>query len=360
MTFHRKWCALLVALSLGLGALVTVPARSAASCPAMQLFAVRGSGQKAWDQNGYGEPLWTVYRDLKMKVPSMHSTPIDYPAIGFPDFLNPKKYESSVNTGDVELLSLIAKLTKSRCGQQTYIYLAGYSQGAQVVDDVLEMLSRSPSITKRIKGAVLFGDPRFNPKQSGGVDEGSFSPSLSGITLKQFHKPDGTFGTLAKYTSSEAPLIKSYCAGGDPICNWNAKNARGCFRTGTLLAGAPLIDCPHLNYDNLRFGTPKQYYVNAATEFLFRRSEEATRHFCTPTFVLVLSLSANRATSCGLARGLETYTGTHDAMDGPFFYGGYQWIGHITSRAHNHTSMVYVSPGPPELKVWMVVDGEVD
>jgi hypothetical protein len=272
MRTHNTWYrSLLLALLLGLGVLAAASSHAATSCPAMQLFAVRGSGQTALDHGGYGEPLWTVYHYLKMKVLSMHGTPIDYPAIGFPDFLNKKKYMYSVNTGDVELYVLITKFAKSPCGQKTSIYLAGYSQGAQVVDDVLQMLSRSPSIKKRINGVVLFGDPRFNAKQSGGVDQGSFSRSLSGITRFQFPKPNGTFGTLVNDTTSETPLIQSYCAAGDPICNWSLPGARACFKTGTLLAGAPFIDCPHLNYDNLAFGRPKQFYVNAATAFLFGR-----------------------------------------------------------------------------------------
>ena len=48
-TLNRWYRSLLVALSLGLGVLAAAPSHAATSCPAMQLFAVRGSGQTALD-----------------------------------------------------------------------------------------------------------------------------------------------------------------------------------------------------------------------------------------------------------------------------------------------------------------------
>jgi hypothetical protein len=253
-------------------------ARAAASCPAMKLFAVRGSGQQWNDHQGYGEPLWSVYRALQREAPSIRATAIDYKAVAveFGKLLSLKfwkpsyddDYITSVNEGVVELRASIVNFVASPCGSRTYIYLAGYSQGAEVIDDLLQTLS--PRLKARVDGVVLFGDPRFNAKQAAGVDQGSFSPTLSGIAPLQFkvYRPRvGVFGTLVGYYRSEAPLVHSYCAGHDPVCNQSKNTLTACADVSHFRLSS---SCPHLHYADLTVAQKKSY-PEAAAEFLLGR-----------------------------------------------------------------------------------------
>lgn len=271
--------ALLLAASASARVLTAAPAT--ASCPALQLFAVRGSGQKAWDQDGYGQPLWALYQSLRLNVPKMHATPIDYTAVPV-QFQHPLTYDShyieSVNDGVSELRSQIDHYISSPCGQRTYIYLAGYSQGAEVIDDVLQALT--PRAKARVDGVVLFGDPRFSPTQPRGVDQGSYHPTLSGVAPAQFgpyyrlHPRVGAFGTLVGYGAAEAGLVRSYCTEGDPVCNFTTQAAlKTCF-PHVSSPGSP--DCPHLTYGWQTFGSKHIDYMTAATDFLLERWRDRT------------------------------------------------------------------------------------
>ena len=269
---------LLLALCVAPGLVVaTEPAAaSAASCPAMQVFAVRGSGQKVVDDNGYAQPLFALYQNLKIRLPAMRAMPLDYTAVPV-QWWHPITYDShyieSVNDGIAELRASIDGFISSPCGNGTLIYLAGYSQGAEVVDDVLQTLT--PRTNARIDGVVLFGDPRFNPTQAPDVDQGSYRHTLSGVAPSQFaayygaYPVVGAFGTLVSYSSSEAPRVRSYCTSGDPVCSYTTDAAlKTCFPKYSP-AGSP--DCPHYTYGWQTFGAKKRDYVSAATEFLLKR-----------------------------------------------------------------------------------------
>lgn len=118
------------------------------------------------------------------------------------------RYYNSLEDG-VEALreSLLDQL--ERCDSQT-IALVGYSQGAQVVGLVIESVAadaRFRAHRDRVVGAVLLGDPLFNP--SSAAVRGSFDPTRSGIG-----------GPRGEFSSSLLPRVRSYCIFRDIVCSF--------------------------------------------------------------------------------------------------------------------------------------------
>jgi hypothetical protein len=107
---------------------------------------------------------------------------------------------------------------------------------------------------------VLFGDPRFNSAQELPVDVGTFNHSLDGVAPIQFHPSTGSFGALVSYTAAEAPVVRSYCANHDQICNYSSPAA---------LAGCA-VSCAHFHHMDLRATTSgaAPTYTHAGAAFL--------------------------------------------------------------------------------------------
>ena len=163
--------------------------------------------------------------------------------------------------GTDALEARISKFADGACTTRARLFLAGYSQGAEVVDGVLASL---PSrLGRLIDGVVLFGDPRFNSAQELPVDVGTFNTSLDGVAPYQFHPPTGSFGTFVSYTAAEAPLVRSYCANHDQICDYSSPAA---------LAGCA-VRCAHFHYMDLRVTTSgaAPTYTQAGAAFLVSR-----------------------------------------------------------------------------------------
>jgi hypothetical protein len=235
------------------------PARSARTCPTAELLGIRGSGE----HSGLGRTLSSLTSELRKRVPGAHSEAINYPAVDV-NPLNPKynsDYIDSVTRGTDALEARIVAFANGACATRSRLFLVGYSQGAEVVDDVLATL---PSrLSRLVDGVVLFGDPRFNSAQELPVDVGTFNHSLDGVAPYQFHPPTGTFGTLVSYTAAEAPVIRSYCANHDQICNYSSPAA---------LAGCA-VSCAHFHYMQLRVTTGGRAptYTQAGAAFLVSR-----------------------------------------------------------------------------------------
>jgi hypothetical protein len=183
---------------------------------------VRGSGETATDGEGYGTLVNTVRQNVVNET--MGSQPIDYAAVSVPlATVDPRLYAASLFDGTVKLTRALTTLYLA-C-PDTPIVLAGYSQGAHVAADVFQKID--PNVRAMIVGMVLFGDPRFNPKQPG-VDVGDYDPGLHGL-----------FGAR-KFSSAQVPYVHSYCQALDPVCNFSAGNLAAC--------GVLAEQCPHLTY----------------------------------------------------------------------------------------------------------------
>ncbi len=144
---------------------------------------------------------------------------INYPASLY-DIQN-GGYVASENTGRTNLRAELNYLV-STCPYMS-IMLAGYSQGAQVIGDVLDGSAPDPlpaSIRSHIRAVGLWGDPTYRPGQIWNAQSAAAAPA-NGI----FMRNDGAFsGYQAQIWPSwsmvpiTVPTIRSYCLTGDAFC----------------------------------------------------------------------------------------------------------------------------------------------
>ncbi|RMZ67817.1 acetylxylan esterase precursor [Pyrenophora seminiperda CCB06] len=117
----------------------------------------------------------------------------------------------------------------------THIVVNGYSEGAHVMGDVLggpggctfvsNGLDSTSSAGKAIAAALLWGDVMHTANQPYNV--------LDGASKQKNPRKPSDLARLNRY----APVLRSYCAAGDPVC----------------AGGSTVAD--HLNYFELKSGT---------------------------------------------------------------------------------------------------------
>jgi cutinase len=152
----------------------------------VKIIGARGTGESA----GLGRLLSQVTTRIDAAVAKpVTSVGLDYPATT--DFL------SSPQKGTTELRRLITA-DGSAC-----LVLLGYSQGAMVVGDTLAAVGAAGG--NRIVAAIMFGDPRFNPAEP--YDTGSYAKTAKGL----YPRP-------TEQLSAFNTRLRSYCNGGDPVC----------------------------------------------------------------------------------------------------------------------------------------------
>ena len=208
------------------------------ACPSVQFYGVRGSGETTSDGDGYGTTVQEFEQTLATLVPGLSATPIDYPAVsvGYTGaFYYKNTYKNSVAAGENALQTALIVFW-SKC-PGSYVMLAGYSQGAQVAGDVADTLTKTQRA--HIAAVVLFGDPRFNPRQTQvNVPGLGYNPKLEGIY--QFANKQ-----MRQVPADLVPRVHSYCLQGDPICNYKLQYAVTCGLYSSL--------CPHLYYQKLSY-----------------------------------------------------------------------------------------------------------
>ncbi len=124
----------LLALVAAALALLAVAA-PASACPTMQFFGVRGSGE----HSNYGRTIGSVLSAVNARQAGVGNQTIEYPAVS----ANPwepryaRNYISSVRTGEAALALAVNRFRNNGC-TSTPIVIAGYSQGAEVVDHWLD------------------------------------------------------------------------------------------------------------------------------------------------------------------------------------------------------------------------------
>jgi pimeloyl-ACP methyl ester carboxylesterase len=193
---------LVLVLLLGAGLLVTPAATAAPACPTVTLFAVPGTGEtsEAADPGravgllaGLTNPLAQRWGDqLSVRY-------VPYPA----SLDRPVLYPLSELRG-ADRLARDAADVAARCPDTT-ITLIGYSQGGDVVSDVVHRAARGTIALppERIAGAVMLGSPRRDPEAANLVD----SPGrgiLGPRPTRELEVYDGR--------------VYEVCAPGDPIC----------------------------------------------------------------------------------------------------------------------------------------------
>jgi acetylxylan esterase len=193
---------------MGVGALAvqSAPAlavsQSGSACAPATVLAARASTEAA----GEGT-IASLVDDIQASVNSgVTESSVNYPA-------TLTNYSSSAATGDKNMKSQLQTLV-TNCPNQK-IVIVGYSQGAQLVGDVLggggggslgTATAPSPSsVTSHIVAAIQFGDPRHLPNKS--FDKGTASGSTGLFPRPSNESIDGF-----------ASILQSYCDTGDPFC----------------------------------------------------------------------------------------------------------------------------------------------
>ena len=218
------------------GAVAPAPVVFGESCPTLEFIGVRGSGETADQNRGLAPTVAAVESELKRRWPDMYTTAIDYPAIAVEFSLNyPPDYAASVAAGKRAFVDFYQDFTAACPAAQ--IVVVGYSQGAEIVGDLLE--NSPPADRKQIVATVLFGDPNFNPGQAS-VDAGNFDPSLHGI-ISVLEPHD----YLHVFPGDMVGHIRSYCIATDPICNYMESTLVGCHHSGPA--------CAHFKYGQLNW-----------------------------------------------------------------------------------------------------------
>jgi hypothetical protein len=219
---HRSTIALAVAatiapLAMTLVATVAAPVAahavaSSATCASTVVVVVRGSSETAgthkspvgatYASGGFGMSITAAHDVQSGTTGTVRIVAVDYPAVivGWND-----GYVTSEAKGVTNLRYEVNWLAKN-C-PSSKIALIGYSQGAQVVGDVLDKTTPTQltsAAKTAIKAAVIYGDPTYRVGEpfdhGGGLNNGFLIPRGS--------------GNLSTFASR----LYSYCLPGDAFC----------------------------------------------------------------------------------------------------------------------------------------------
>ena len=146
--------------------IVTKPAPalpSADHCAAVRVIGVRGSGEDPHSERAMGELPFALVETLAARLPHLRVTGegLNYPAVGIipgSSNFNPVAYGESVSKGDRALPALMRRRQRD-CPTERWV-LAAYSQGAEVLGDVL---AKHPPGSGQVVAVVLWADPKYSP-----------------------------------------------------------------------------------------------------------------------------------------------------------------------------------------------------
>jgi acetylxylan esterase len=186
------------------GAMPAGATASTASCAAVHIIVARASTEAAGDG---------VIGALATLIQGDVNATVSQEAVVYPASLT--NYASSVAQGDSAMAKDVENAV-SACPNEK-IVLLGYSQGAQVVGDVLAGGGGGASLgaetapipsadAAKVIAAIQFGDPRHQPNLSP-IDLGT-DPGAQGIFPVQSGQSRAAFGTI----------LRSWCDTGDPFC----------------------------------------------------------------------------------------------------------------------------------------------
>ena len=175
---------------------------------------------------GMGEPVKAVFDELHHQgeagtpdISSMQARAIRYPAIpvNLLDLTYIDRYQRSVAVG-ADNLAKELRLITSHCHQASVV-LAGYSQGADVINKAMGNAHRSAetSLFTQVKKIVVIGDPSHQPNRAenvGGWNKlGSTNGSGASVSAS-IADPDAL-----TFKDAHAGLVSSICMIGDLVCD---------------------------------------------------------------------------------------------------------------------------------------------
>lgn len=202
ITLAGTACSVVGAGTAGATAATGGTAGPATDCAAVRIIAARATGES---------PGAGVIGSLSRLVKGQLSASVTRESLVYPAAL--AHYAQSAAKGD---RALAAGLTRDarRCPSQVFVLL-GYSQGAQVVGDVLggggggALGPATPGVpapvARKVVAVIQMGDPRRMPGLP--FDKGT-APGATG----QYPR------SASQSLSGFAARIRSYCDRGDPIC----------------------------------------------------------------------------------------------------------------------------------------------
>lgn len=185
------------------------------TCPEYFVVGVRGSSEKPGDTGNKGIDAMGATLSEFIGVAS-HIIPAnaEYVGIPYPAILIPVAEYPPSETQGVETLLTTLKAEYAAC-PNAKIGIAGYSQGANVVNDALHNLETSgPEILDHIKAVLLLADPENDANQEYDVfitTQGTPAP-----------KGDAHNGILGPQIlpSQVRGVTSSFCFQGDIVCDY--------------------------------------------------------------------------------------------------------------------------------------------
>jgi hypothetical protein len=190
-------------------------------------IGVRGSGE----HDKMGPAMDAVFQALKAKVPPnvpVEGKWVDYPADPVSSLLHDAFWAHlapSVVEGTGVLNQMLVPYLPgpSQTDAATCVVLGGYSQGAWVIHDLFYGnphygTPKHDEWLSRMSAVVLLGDPTFQP---GEVTEGGLpGPGLLRSWQTLGLVPGDLLPAENTYYVGHSDVVHSWCADGDPVCNY--------------------------------------------------------------------------------------------------------------------------------------------
>lgn len=193
-----------------------------AGCPDVKIIFARGSGAQRYDNSDYQNFRENITTKLANMDVSFTIDDLDYPAVGVENitvavgayFGAGEAYEfgESVDAGVKNL-----KREISSCPTTKYV-LAGYSQGALVVDETIQAVSAD-----KIIYVATFGDPKiYLPEGAGIIPPACFGNDLSEYRMyvPNCRTHEGKLGSFRPYEpSGYNGKVGTWCNKNDIFCS---------------------------------------------------------------------------------------------------------------------------------------------
>ena len=254
--------AVLATIGIGTPASATIGSR----CGFATLIGVRGTYEDAGTGSSNGGRtyasggLGNVVRNFGIGMQSDPNIPVYVEALNYPAvFLQPgnpqaASYASSLSIGTNNLRGEIENLTVN-C-PQTNILLAGYSQGAHVINNVLRNDGGLSAAAKaHVRAVVMFGSPTFHGGEAWNAPGAGSSHGVVGMVgnadLAQYKH---LTWVPPSYVLGYLPAVRSFCLSGDFFCQTNftdnGMSIHESYATSSVMLQAQLFVKSWLTDDN--------------------------------------------------------------------------------------------------------------
>jgi predicted esterase len=164
-------------------------------CSRLLFVGVRGSGEDPTQLLAMGTTVYPIFAGLRKADPQL---------AGYGWAYRGERPDIPQLMRAAGALGRFLRERARRCPAERVI-LAGYSAGAVVVGDVLQMLPPQALAAERMAAAVLLADPEFNPADMH-TAAGTFDPRYGGSPRRR------------AFPGPLASRIRSYCRRHDIVC----------------------------------------------------------------------------------------------------------------------------------------------